>query len=385
MKQAKTHHKSASALFFKHDYVFATGAIRANRWPIRYTVYYDLHKFVFKTMYDYMKLSNFLSEKLGQTEANQRLASVVKTIAESVKQVAIMVEIAPLAGQLGKLGKENVQGEQQATLDLLTNDCFVRNLQACDAIVGMVSEELNDAILLAKDTSKPSYLAVFDPLDGSSNIEVNVAVGSIFSVLNAPQGRATQTTDFLQAGTQQVFAGYAIYGPSTVLVFTFGEGVQCFTLNRATGEFVLTQANMRVPEDTQEFAINASNARFWELPIQQYISECQAGTTGERGKDFNMRWIASMVADMHRILMRGGVYLYPKDNKMPLKAGRLRLLYELNPMSWLIEQAGGASSTGRERVLDLAPTNIHQRAPIIIGSKNEVERVVQYYKAFDHK
>ena len=329
------------------------------------------------------KLNDFLSEKLNQSEAQQRLAMVIQAIAASTIQIADMVEKAPLAGQLGKLDNENVQGEQQATLDLLTNDCFIKNLQACESIAGMVSEELEEAILLAKDSSKPNYLAVFDPLDGSSNIEVNVAVGSIFSLLKAPLGRATQTEDFLQKGTAQVLAGYAVYGPSTILVFTFGEGVHCFTLDRATNEFVLTLANMRVPEDTQEFAINASNLRFWEPPIQQYVSECQAGTTGIRGKDFNMRWIASMVADMHRILMRGGVYLYPKDNKLPVKAGRLRLLYELNPMSWLIEQAGGQSSTGRARVLELAPTDIHQRAPIIIGSKNEVERIVSYYHAFD--
>ena len=330
-------------------------------------------------------LNNFLSEKLSQTQVQQRLAMVIEAIATSTKQIANMVEKAPLAGQLGKLDFENVQGEQQATLDLLTNDCFVKNLQACESIAGLVSEELDDAILLAKDSSKANYLAVFDPLDGSSNIEVNVAVGSIFSILKAPQGRAAQTADFLQQGTQQVLAGYSVYGPSTILVFTFGEGVHCFTLDSTTNEFVLTLANMRVPEDTQEFAINASNARFWEPPIQQYVAECQAGTTGARGKDFNMRWIASMVADMHRILMRGGVYLYPKDNKIPLKAGRLRLLYELNPMSWLIEQAGGQSSTGRERVLALMPTDIHQRAPIIIGSKNEVERVVSYYQAFDRE
>jgi fructose-1,6-bisphosphatase I / sedoheptulose-1,7-bisphosphatase len=328
-------------------------------------------------------LDTFLNEMLSQSEADQRLLTVIKAIAHSVKQIAAMVEGAPLAGQLGKLANENVQGEQQARLDLLTNDCFVANLQACEAIAGMVSEELEEAILLSKDASKPNYLVVFDPLDGSSNIEVNVAVGSIFSILKAPVGRATQATDFLQKGTEQALAGYAVYGPSTILVLTFGQGVHCFTLNRATGEFVLTQANMHVPEDTQEFAINASNARFWEPPIQQYVSECQAGATGVRGKDFNMRWIASMVADMHRILMRGGVYLYPKDNKTPLKAGRLRLLYELNPMSWLIEQAGGKSSTGRERVLELVPTDIHQRAPIIIGSKNEVERIEQYYQDFN--
>ena len=329
-------------------------------------------------------LNNFLSEKLNQSEAQQRLAMVILAIATSTKQIANMVERAPLAGQLGKLEFENVQGEQQATLDLLTNDCFVKNLQACEAIAGMVSEELDDAILLQKDNTKPNYLAVFDPLDGSSNIEVNVAVGSIFSILNAPQGRATQTADFLQKGSQQVLAGYAVYGPSTILVFTFGEGVHCFTLDRTTNEFVLTLANMRVPEHTQEFAINASNARFWEPPIQQYVNECQAGTMGTRGKDFNMRWIASMVADLHRILMRGGIYLYPADSKLPAKAGRLRLLYELNPMSWIVEQAGGTSSTGRERVLELMPTEIHQRAPIIIGSKNEVERVISYYQAYDN-
>ena len=328
-------------------------------------------------------LDTFLNEKFSQSEADQRLVMVIKAIAESVKQVASMVETAPLKGQLGKLDNENVQGEQQAKLDLLTNNCFVANLQTCDAITGLVSEELDEAILLSKDASKPNYLAVFDPLDGSSNIEVNVAVGSIFSILKAPVGRATQVADFLVKGTEQVLAGYAIYGPSVVLVFTFGVGVQCFTLDRTSGDFVLTNGNMRVPEDTQEFAINASNARFWEPPIQQYVSECQAGAAGVRSKDFNMRWIASMVADVHRILMRGGVYLYPKDNKTPLKAGRLRLLYELNPMSWIVEQAGGKSSTGRERVLTLTPTEIHQRAPIIIGSKNEVERLVQYHQTFD--
>lgn len=331
------------------------------------------------------KLDDFLNERLNQTPAQQRLRKVMGAVATSVKQVADMIEKAPLAGQLGKLDNENVQGEQQAKLDLLTNDCFVVNLQTCEAVAGMVSEELDDAILLSRDASQSNYLVVFDPLDGSSNIEVNVALGSIFSVLSAPIGRATQTADFLQKGTQQVLAGYSVYGPSTVLVFTFGEGVHCFTLDRASNAFVLTQANMRVPEDTQEFAINASNARFWESPIVQYVQECQAGTTGARGKDFNMRWIASMVADMHRILMRGGIYLYPKDNKVPAKAGRLRLLYELNPMSWLIEQAGGASSTGRERVLALQATEIHQRAPIIIGSKNEVERIVSYYQASENK
>ena len=328
-------------------------------------------------------LSENIGENFKQSEDDERLILVINAIVKSVKQIAIMVEQAPLAGLLGKLNQANVQGEQQAKLDVTSNDCFIANLQACEAVAGMVSEEVDDAILLPKDNKKPNYLAIFDPVDGSSNIDVNVAVGSIFSIIKAPVGRDAQAADFLVKGAEQVFAGYAIYGPSLVLVFTIGAGVQCFIYNRATEEFVLTQANMRVPEDTQEFAINASNARFWEPPVVQYIQECQAGTTGVRDKDFNMRWIASMVSDVHRIMMRGGVYLYPKDNKMPVKAGRLRLLYELNPMSMVIEQAGGAASTGRGRVLELQPSNIHQRAPIIIGSINEVERIESYHRDFD--
>jgi fructose-1,6-bisphosphatase I / sedoheptulose-1,7-bisphosphatase len=328
---------------------------------------------------------DFLNEHLAKTEAQQRLASVARAIADSVKQVAEMVANAPLAGQLGKLENENVQGEQQAKLDLLTNDCFVANLQACEAVAGMVSEEVEEAILLEKNNEKANYLVAFDPLDGSSNIEVNVAVGSIFSVLKAPVGRKAETADFLQKGKEQVLAGYGIFGPATILVISIGNGVYSFTLNRENNTFVCEPTTMRVLEHTKEFAINASNARFWEQPIAQYVQECQAGTTGVRGKDFNMRWIASMVADMHRILMRGGVYLYPQDNKVPLKAGRLRLLYEVNPMSWLIEQAGGASSTGRQRILDITPTDIHQRIAIIIGAKEEVEIVVKYHQDFDHK
>ena len=328
-------------------------------------------------------LSENIGENFKQSEDDERLILVINAIVKSVKQIAIMVEQAPLAGQMGKLDHDNVQGEQQAKLDVLANDCFIANLQACEAVAGMVSEEVDDAILLQKDNKKPNYLAIFDPVDGSSNIDVNVAVGSIFSVLKAPVGRDAQTADFLVKGAEQVCAGYAIYGPSLVLVLTIGAGTHCFTYNRASGEFMLTQANMRVPENTQEFAINASNARFWEPAVVQYIEECQAGTTGVRGKDFNMRWIASMVSDVHRIMMRGGVYLYPKDNKVPVKAGRLRLLYELNPMSMVIEQAGGAASTGRGRVLELQPSNIHQRAPIIIGSINEVERIESYHRDFD--
>jgi fructose-1,6-bisphosphatase I / sedoheptulose-1,7-bisphosphatase len=330
-------------------------------------------------------LDDFLAEHLSKNEAQQRLATVARAIATSTIQVGEMVANAALIGHLGKLDNQNVQGEQQAKLDLLSNDCFIENLQACDAVAGIVSEEIEEAILLKKDNSKANYLVAFDPIDGSSNIEVNVAVGSIFSVLKAPVDRHAETTDFLQKGSQQVLAGYAIFGPASMLVISIGKGVYAFTLNRENNTYLCEPISMRVAEHANEFAINASNSRFWDLPIAQYVAECQAGTTGARGKDFNMRWIASMVADMHRILKRGGVYLYPQDNKLPLKAGRLRLLYEVNPMSWLIEQAGGASSNGRQRILDIPPTDIHQRIAIVIGAKEEVEIVDKYYQIFDEK
>jgi fructose-1,6-bisphosphatase I/sedoheptulose-1,7-bisphosphatase len=224
------------------------------------------------------------------------------------------------------------------------------------------------------------YLLVFDPLDGSSNIDVNVSVGSIFSVLRGPDGSADVTeADFLQPGMKQVAAGYALYGPTTMLVLTVGDGVNGFTLDPSLGEFMLTHPKMKVPPDTQEFAINASNSRFWESPVKRYVDECLAGKTGPRGKDFNMRWIASMVADVHRILTRGGVFLYPWDKREPDKAGKLRLMYEANPMGWIVEQAGGAASTGTQRILDIEPNQLHQRVSVILGSKNEVERAASYF------
>jgi fructose-1,6-bisphosphatase I/sedoheptulose-1,7-bisphosphatase len=224
------------------------------------------------------------------------------------------------------------------------------------------------------------YLLVFDPLDGSSNIDVNVSVGSIFSVLRGPEdGRDVQEADFLQAGTRQVAAGYAIYGPTTMLMLTLGNGVQGFTLDPNLGEFMLTHRNIQIPPDTHEFAINASNSRFWEAPVKRYVDECLAGKTGTRGKDFNMRWIASMVAEAHRILMRGGVFMYPRDTKDPSKAGRLRLLYEANPVGMIMEQAGGRASTGEKPVLDVAPSSLHQRIGLVFGSRNEVERIERYH------
>jgi fructose-1,6-bisphosphatase I len=225
------------------------------------------------------------------------------------------------------------------------------------------------------------YLLLFDPLDGSSNIDVNVSIGTIFSVLKkVDASTSVNEADFLQAGTQQVAAGYCVYGPQTTLVLTVGDGVAMFTLDREQGTFVLTQEDVQIPADTQEFAINMSNMRHWAAPVQRYVDECLQGTEGPRGKDFNMRWVASMVADVHRILTRGGIFLYPWDKREPGKAGKLRLMYEANPMSWLIEQAGGASSSGSERILDIAPVQLHQRVSVVLGSRHEVERVVRYHQ-----
>jgi fructose-1,6-bisphosphatase I len=224
------------------------------------------------------------------------------------------------------------------------------------------------------------YLLLFDPLDGSSNIDVNVSIGTIFSVLRAPSSDVEpDESSFLQPGSRQVCAGYTVYGPQTLLVLSVGYGVQIFTLARDTGSFVLTQENVRIPADTKEFAINMSNMRHWEPPVRRYVDEMLAGTTGPRGKDFNMRWVASMVADVHRIMSRGGIFMYPRDAREPDKPGRLRLMYEGNPMSFLVEEAGGAATNGHQRILDIQPTTLHQRVAVFMGSKNEVERVTGYH------
>jgi fructose-1,6-bisphosphatase I len=226
------------------------------------------------------------------------------------------------------------------------------------------------------------YLLLFDPLDGSSNIDVNVSIGTIFSVLKKTEGSAgVSEADFLQAGQSQVAAGYCVYGPQTTLVLTVGDGVAMFTLDREQGSFVLTQENVQIPADTQEFAINMSNMRHWAPPVKQYIDDCLAGKSGVRGKDFNMRWVASMVADVHRILTRGGVFMYPWDQREPHKPGKLRLMYEANPMAWLVEQAGGAATNGQQRILDIQPTELHQRVSVFLGSKNEVQRVTALHQA----
>jgi fructose-1,6-bisphosphatase I len=245
----------------------------------------------------------------------------------------------------------------------------------------MASEEMDAIHVVPNRYPKGEYLLLFDPLDGSSNIEVNVSIGTIFSVLKMPEGdRGVEEQDFLQPGRQQVAAGYCVYGPQTTLVLTVGDGVSMFTLDREQGSFVLSDDNVRIPEDTKEFAINMSNMRHWDAPVRRYIDECLAGKEGPRGKDFNMRWVASMVADVHRILTRGGIFMYPWDKREPNKPGKLRLMYEANPMGWLIEQAGGAATNGHQRVLDVQPKQLHERVSVILGSKNEVDRVTAYHQ-----
>jgi fructose-1,6-bisphosphatase I len=281
---------------------------------------------------------------------------------------------------LGSADIENVQGEIQKKLDIIANEVLIEANEWGGHLAAMASEEMESIHLVPNRYPQGEYLLLFDPLDGSSNIDVNVSIGTIFSVLQKPEGSEGITeNEFLQAGSQQVAAGYCVYGPQTTLVLTVGDGVAMFTLDREQGSFVLTQENVKVPEDTQEFAINMSNMRHWDAPVKRYVDECLLGKEGVRGKDFNMRWIASMVADVHRILTRGGVFMYPWDKREPHKAGKLRLMYEANPMSWLIEQAGGASTNGRERILGIQPKQLHERVSVILGSKNEVERVTRYH------
>lgn len=320
-----------------------------------------------------MTINDFLAQYL-QGEHAGALGAVLSDIEQAIKKIAIAIDEGAIAGNMGSLISENVQGEVQKTLDVMTNDIFVDAVQASGYIAGMVSEEVIDPIKATAANGK--YLLCFDPLDGSSNVNVNISVGTIFSVLKANNSQP-ELNNFLQAGTEQICAGYALYGTSTMLVFTTGNGVNGFTLDKKANQFVLTHPNMQIPQDTTEFAINMSNYRFWQEPVQRYIDECLQGAEGDRDKDFNMRWVASMVAEVHRILVRGGVFMYPSDAKA--KMGKLRLMYEANPMSFIVEQAGGGSTTGVQRVLEVNPTGIHQRVPIMLGSKNEIDRIASYH------
>ncbi|PKO36561.1 MAG: class 1 fructose-bisphosphatase [Betaproteobacteria bacterium HGW-Betaproteobacteria-6] len=312
------------------------------------------------------------------------LKFLIEIVSRACQAISIAIGKGGLGGVLGEAGSDNVQGEAQKKLDVLSNDILLDANEWGGHLAAMASEEMDLPHLVPNRYPQGEYLLTFDPLDGSSNIDVNVSIGTIFSVLKCPEGADLKTPEaaeaaFLQPGTAQVAAGYAVYGPTTLLVLTVGDGVAVFTLDREQGQFILTQENVQIPADTKEFAINMANQRFWEAPVQRYVAEMQSGKEGPLGKDYNMRWVASMVADVHRIMTRGGIFMYPLDSKLTAQGGKLRLMYEANPMAMLIEQAGGAATTGRQRILDIQPERLHQRVPVILGSKNEVDRVTGYH------
>ena len=332
-------------------------------------------------MPEQVTLTQFIIEQQrGLPDASGTFTLLLNNIVTACKQISHRVNRGALIGVLGSAGTENVQGEVQKKLDIITHDIMVRALDWAGHLGGMASEEISDPIKIPKQYPKGKYLVLFDPLDGSSNIDINLTVGTIFSVLRCREGVEPETEDFLRKGSEQVCAGFVLYGPSTMLVLTTGNGVNGFTLDQDVGEFILTHLNMRIPEETSEFAINMSNQRFWEPAVKHYIDDCVAGADGPRGKDFNMRWVASLVADVYRILTRGGVFLYPQDLRDPSRPGKLRLMYEANPMAFIIEQAGGLCSTGREPIMGLKPTSIHQRVPLVFGSKAEVQHILDYYR-----
>jgi fructose-1,6-bisphosphatase I len=326
-----------------------------------------------------ISLTQYLIEQQrGPAQLPAQLRLLIEVVARACKSIAISVNKGALGDVLGTAGSENVQGEVQKKLDIIANEVLIEANEWGGHLAGMASEEMDDMHAVPLHYPQGEYLLLFDPLDGSSNIDVNVSIGTIFSVLKHKGGDVSNAS-FLQAGDEQVCAGYCVYGPQTTLVLTVGQGVAMFTLDREQGSFVLTADQVQIPEDTKEFAINMSNMRHWADPVKRYIDECLQGKDGMRGKDFNMRWIASMVADVHRIMTRGGIFMYPWDKREPNKPGKLRLMYEANPMSFLIEQAGGASTNGLQRIMALQPGGLHERVSVVLGSKNEVERVTAYH------
>ena len=327
-----------------------------------------------------ISLTRYLVEEQrvdGAIPADLRL--LLEVVARACKRISLAVNKGSLGDVMGSAQSENVQGEMQKKLDIIANEVLIEANEWGGHLAAMASEEMEGIYVVPHRYPQGEYLLLFDPLDGSSNIDVNVSIGTIFSVLRKPEGAGVSEQDFLQPGSKQVAAGYCVFGPQTSLVLTVGDGVAVFTLDREQGSFVLTQEDVQIPADTREFSINMSNMRHWDTPVKRYIEECLAGKDGPRGKDFNMRWIASMVADVHRILTRGGVFMYPWDKREPDKPGKLRLMYEANPMAWIVEQAGGAATNGRLRILDIAPDKLHQRVSVFLGSKNEVDRVTSYH------
>lgn len=330
-----------------------------------------------------MSLTRFLLEAQQRGEIDAELRLCITVVSQACRAISIAVGKGALGGVLGEAGTGNIQGEAQKKLDVISNEILLDANAWGGHLAGMASEEMDHAVPVPRHDgdSDQKYLLLFDPLDGSSNIDVNISVGTIFSVLPYLGSGELKDEDFLQPGTSQVAAGYCTYGPSTMLMLTIGKGTHSFTLDRELGSFLLTTPNVSIPEETKEFAINASNSRYWEAPVQNYIRDLLQGKEGPRGKDFNMRWVASMVADVHRILTRGGIFTYPLDAKCADKGGKLRLMYEANPMAFLVEQAGGAASTGTQRMLDVMPTHLHQRVPVFLGSRKEVEAAVEYHCA----
>ena len=329
-------------------------------------------------------LSRFLIEQTRAHETPAELRFLIEVVSRACKMINRQISKGALEGVLGNYGAENVQGEMQKKLDVLSNEILLEANEWGGHLAGMASEEMEKPYQIPGCFPKGAYLLVFDPLDGSSNIDINVSVGTIFSVLTCPERDdicgVLDDEDFLQPGVKQVAAGYAIYGPQTMLVLTLGNGVKGFTLDIDLGSFILTHDNMTIPEASEEFGVNMSNMRHWEEPVQRYVNEMLAGKEGPLGKDYNMRWTASMVADIHRILTRGGIFMYPWDKRMQDEKGKLRLMYEANPMAMLVEQAGGAATNGRIRIMDVRPERLHERVAVFMGSKEEVERVTKYHK-----
>lgn len=338
-------------------------------------------------MPDTLNLSDHIRSESEKCNGGGHLIGLIEDVVSSCVQISKLISYGNLSGNLSKTRGINIQGEEQKELDILANDILINTVEKGRHLIALGSEELDEPYIIPNnegDEPRGEYLLLFDPLDGSSNIEINGPVGTIFTVLRALDGATGTEQDFLQPGINQVCAGYTLYGPSTEMVVTFGDGVSAFTLDLDDHKFKITNKNMHMPLDTAEYAINASNQRFWEPPVQRYIAELLQGKEGPRGKDFNMRWVAAMVADIHRIMSRSGVFMYPIDEKIRSKGGRLRLMYEANPMAMIMEQAGGMATTGRERILDIQPGGLHQRVPVIIGARSEVEHLIDYHVEYDN-
>lgn len=329
---------------------------------------------------DHLTFRQFMLQEYRQHGISKDLIFLLEDIATACRTISHKIRSGAFAGILGATDDTNVQGETQKQLDVIANDQFMLHCANCSRVAALVSEELDNVVWLKDKAEAGDYIIYFDPLDGSSNLELNISVGSIFSIVELKEPLAELTDEaVLIAGSEQICAGYSLYGPSTSLVITTGHGVNGFTHLNGTGEFLLTFPNMTVPAETNEFAINASRQKYWEPAVARYIDECMEGTDGPRGRKFNMRWVASMVAEVHRILTRGGVFMYPRDADNAKMGGRLRLLYEANPMGFIIEQAGGKASTGEGRIMDVQPTDLHQRVGVILGSSEEVDRIDAYH------